>query len=342
MNPYRVAILGCGKRGRLHAEVFNANPRFELVGLCDVDEERLNACADLVARKPRLYKDVKEMLAAEQPEVFCFCTQPALRLPMVRLGVEAGAKLICFEKPMATTLREGKEIMALADAAGVKLTLSHQIKYGEHFRKVKEIAQSGALGRIHTMYGTATGWYLHMVTHVIDFLRTFNGFAETEWVVGQAIGREKLTDNHPSADYVVGTMQFANGVRGIIEIGNLAPDVPEVEYWWHKGVAGVYGTQGYAEAVIGGGWRAATKEGFASGPGCWNAQLDQPPYIDEIADWLDDPARGHSCSGASGYKNLEIAMGILRSAAYRKQVSLPIADVEADNELELLDRVLPR
>lgn len=341
MPKYRVAVLGCGKRGKLHAETFHNNPRFELAGICDLDQERLQACADLVAPAPRLYRDAREMLARERPDVFCFCTQPSLRLPLVRLGVEAQARLICFEKPMATSLREAREMLALAQAAGVKLTLSHQIKYGEHFRQVGEIVASGALGRIHTIYGTATGWLLHMATHVIDFVRTYNGMAEAQWVVGQAIGREKLTDNHPSPDYLLGAVQFANGVRGLLEIGNLAPDIPEVEYWWHKGMVGVYGTTGCAEAVIGGGWRAATKDGFASGPGCWNAQLDQPPYIDEIADCLDDPARVHSCSGESGYQNLEIVMGMLRSAVTRQPVTLPL-DPAGDTELEMLDRVLPQ
>lgn len=338
---YRVAILGAGKRGKLHAEVFHQNPRFELAALCDIDRERLDAAAELVGRQPKLYTDVAEMLSKERPDVFCFCTPPAIRLPMVKLGVEAKAKLICFEKPMAASLREGKEIRDLLRASGTKATLSHQIKYGEHFRAVERIVKSGQLGRIHTMYGTATGWYLHMVTHVIDFLRQFNGFAEAEWVVGQAVGREKLTDNHPSADYVEGTIQFQNGVRGIIEIGNLAPDVPEVEYWWHKGGASAYGTTGYAEAVIGNGWHAATKEGFQSGPGCWNAQLDQPPYVDEIADWLDDDAKVHCCNAESGYKNLEIAMGILRSAVSRQPVMLPIEDMGTETELEALNRVLP-
>jgi len=342
MQQYRVVVLGCGKRGKLHAEMFHKNTRFDLAGLCDVDEERLSACADVVERQPRLYRDLDGMLASERPDVFCFCTQPGTRLPLVRKGVEAGVKLICLEKPLATSLAEGKQMLELCQAAGVKMTLSHQIKYGQHFRKVAEIVDSGALGRIHTIYGTATGWLLHMATHVIDFIRAYNGMQPAEWVVGQAIGREKLTDNHPSPDYVMGTVQFANGVRGIMEIGYLAPDIPEVEYWWHKGMVGVYGTAGYAEAVIGGGWRSATKDGFASGPGCWDAQLDQPPYIQEIADWLDHPERGHSCSGESAYQNLEIVMGMLRSAAQREQVVLPLVPDVGETELQMLDRVLPR
>ena len=41
--------------------------------------------------------------------------------------------------------------------AGVKAVVSHQHRYGEHYKKVKEIVASGALGRVHTVYGTADG-----------------------------------------------------------------------------------------------------------------------------------------------------------------------------------------
>jgi predicted dehydrogenase len=313
-----------------------------VAGLCDIDTARLDASVAKIGGGVKGGTDAAKLAKEIKPDVFCFCTQPGTRLPLVRKGVAAGVKLICLEKPLATSLAEGKQMLELCQAAGVKMTLSHQIKYGEHFRKVAEIVESGALGRIHTIYGTATGWLLHMATHVVDFIRTYNGMQPAEWVVGQAIGREKLTDNHPSPDYVMGTVQFANGVRGIMEIGYLAPDIPEVEYWWHKGMVGVYGTTGYAEAVIGGGWRAATKDGFASGPGCWDAQLDQPPYIQEIADWLDHPARGHSCSGESAYQNLEIVMGMLRSAVARQQVTFPLVPDVGETELQMLDRVLPR
>ena len=85
-----------------------------------------------------------------------------------------------------------------------------------------------------------------------------------------------------------GFIQFANGVRGIFECGAGAPDVPEVDDWWRKYRIGAQGTEGFAEVLTGGGWRAVTKNGVSSGPGSMNYDLDMPPYIQEMADWLDD------------------------------------------------------
>lgn len=330
-KKYSVAIYGTGKRGKVHAETFHKDGRFQVVAIGGRDRERLAAAAQL-AGHPETYLDAAHMLREVKPEVFCFCTPPAVRLSMIRLAVEQGCKFIAYEKPMATSFREATEIMDLCRQAGVRTVVSHQIKYGSHFHKVKQIISSGALGRIHTVYGTTLGWLLQMGTHVVDYCRFFNDEADAEWVLGQVYGGEKLADSHPSPDHALGVIQFRNGVRGVVEIGSLAPDVPEVEYFWHKVRIGVQGTEGFAEALIGGGWRAVTRdsEGPISGPGCWNAQFDQPPYIRDIALWLDDPNCVHPCNGESAFKGFEIVMAICRSAIERRPISLPLEPAEPE------------
>jgi predicted dehydrogenase len=336
-KKYTVAVLGAGKRGKLHAKLFHQNDRFQLVGLCDIDKERLAAAAPECGN-PEIFGDAAKMLAETKPDIFCFCTPPAIRLNLFRLGSEHNVKLIAYEKPMSTNFAEATEIMKLARETGIKTVLSHQHRYGEHFQKVKQIVDSGVLGRIHTVYGHAWGWYLHMVTHVLDYVRCLNNGAEAEWVVGQVHGREKLSDNHPSPDYVGGFIHFANGVRGMVEIGALSPDIPECEYPWHKERIGVQGTDGFAECLIGSGWRAVTKDGLLSGPGKFDYDHDQGLYIADIADWLDG-TKVHPCNGESSYKGFELAMGLLRSAIERKMIHFPLGPGE--NEIEGIKRVIP-
>jgi predicted dehydrogenase len=338
-GTYSVAIAGMGKRGTHHAEAFAADPRFEIVGLCDIDQERLDAAA---AQFGVTYTntDAGGMLADVKPDVFTFCTLPSIRLPFIRLGVEAGVQLIAYEKPMATSTNEALEIHELLTRAGVKSVVSHQHRYGEHYRKVKGIVDSGAIGRVHTVYGHATGWMMHMMTHLIDYVRWYNGNAEAEWVVGQAAGTEKFADLHASPDYIAGLIQFENGVRGIVECGEGAPDVPEVDYWWRKCRIGAQGTEGFAEVLTGGGWRAITRDssGVISGPGGMDYAHDMPPYVRQIAEWLDDPAQVHPCNGESAFKGLQIMMAIIRSAVQRGKITLPLGPGEP--ELEALEVAL--
>ena len=274
-----------------------------------------------------------------RPDIFCFCTPPNVRAGMVRVGIESGARLIAMEKPVALTSAEGFAIRDMLESSGVKAVVSHQHRYGAHYRKVHEIVASGALGRVHTVYATATGWMMHMLSHLIDYMRWYNGGAEAEWVMAKASGRAKLADLHPSPDYIAGFIHFANGVHGIVECGAGAPDVPEVDYWWRKCRIGAQGPDGFAEVLTGGGWRAVTRQGASSGGGSMNYDLDMPPYIQEMADWLDDEKRIHSCNFESAYKGFEIMMAFCRSAAERGQIKLPLTS--SADELEMLRLSLP-
>lgn len=332
-DRYRVMVVGMGKRGMHHALAFQANPRFEVVGICDIDAGRLDAAGAKLGVSLK-GTDARAVGKAAHPDVFCFCTLPNLRTPLIEAGIESGARLIAMEKPVALTSAEGIEIRRRLEASGVKAVVSHQHRYGEHYRKVKEIVASGALGRVHTVYGTASGWMMHMLSHLIEYTRWFNDGAAAEWVMAQAAGRGKMGDLHPSPDYIAGFVHFANGVRGVLECGAGAPDVPEVDYWWRKARIGAQGTGGYAEVMTGGGWRAVTVEGASAGGGSMDYDRDMPPYIQEMADWLEDPARVHPCNFESAYEGFEIMMAFCRSVAEGGQIGLPLAG--AADEMQML------
>lgn len=330
---YSVMVTGMGKRGMHHAAAFAANPEFELVGACDIDASRLDDAKNRFEGL-QVSTDAATLARDLKPDVFCFCTMPNVRLDMIRTGIECGASLIAFEKPVALTSGEGMAIRSALASSGVKAVVSHQHRYGAHYRKTKEIVASGAIGRVHTVYGTATGWMMHMLSHLVDYTRWFNDNVAASWVMGQAAGRGKFADRHPSPDYLGGFVHYENGVRGILECGAGAPDVPEVDYWWGKCRIGAQGTDGFAETLTGGGWRAVTRDGVFSGEGRMDYDLDMPPYVQEMADWLSDAAKVHQCSFADAYAGFEIAMGLCRSVAKGGQVALPLQD--ARDEMSML------
>ncbi len=326
MKQYSVLVVGMGKRGMHHAAAFNANPRFQVTGICDIDPARLEAAAAKLG-DPRTGTDAAALAQAVKPDVFCFCTLPGLRTPMVEAALASGARLVAFEKPVALTSAEALGLRDRIRAAGAKAVVSHQHRYGVHYRKVKEIVASGALGRVHTVYGTATGWMTHMLSHLVDYTMWFNDYVPASWAMAQAAGRAKLGDNHPSPDYIGGFVQFANGVRGLYECGAGAPDQPEVAKWWGKNRIGAQGTEGFAEVLTNGGWRAVTSSGgYECGEGAMNYDLDMPPYIQEMADWLDDDQRVHPCNLDHALLGAEVMLAMQRSAAVGGQVALPLAE----------------
>jgi hypothetical protein len=135
-------------------------------------------------------------------------------------------------------------------------------------------------------------------------------------------------------------VHFKNGVRGVYDCGAGAPDVPEVPYWWRKCRIGAQGSEGFAEVMTGGGWRAVTKSGgFQSGEGGMNYDFDMPPYVQQMADWLDNDKAAHPCCFANAFKGFEIMSAMYRSVAEGGQVSLPLTS--GADEIGLLKEKVP-
>ena len=70
-----------------------------------------------------------------------------------------------------------------------------------------------------------------------------------------------------------------------------------------------------------------------------NYDLDMPPYIQQMADWLDSDAQPHPCRFENAYAGFEIMMAFCRSVIDRGQVALPLTDPR--DELEELKQALP-
>ena len=85
-KTYTVAVAGLGKRGAHHADAFAKNPRFQLVGLCDIDQGRLDAAKQTFGVAYG-HADAARMLAEAKPDVLVFCTLPQIRLDLIRAGV---------------------------------------------------------------------------------------------------------------------------------------------------------------------------------------------------------------------------------------------------------------
>src|SRR5437773_12549523 len=124
-QTYTVLVVGMGKRGVHHATAFSANSRFKVAGICDIDQKRLDDAAPKLG-DPKKSLDAAALAKELKPDVFCFCTLPNLRLPFIKIGIESGARLIAFEKPVAMTSTEGLQIKHALEGARVKAVVSHQ------------------------------------------------------------------------------------------------------------------------------------------------------------------------------------------------------------------------
>jgi predicted dehydrogenase len=116
---YRVGLIGCGWYGKCDLFRLIQVAPVEVVSLCDVDQKMLAEAADLVAqrqasrKKPRLYRDYREMLKERDLDIVIVGTPDHWHaLPMIA-AVEAGAH-VYVQKPISVDIVEGQAMVAAA------------------------------------------------------------------------------------------------------------------------------------------------------------------------------------------------------------------------------------
>jgi predicted dehydrogenase len=343
MKRYTVAQLGLGHRGTVHADAFDQlKDRFELVALCELDRHKLESAGKRYCVSA-LFEDAERMLAGTKPDVFCFVTQPSVRVEMVRLAAKHAVKALAFEKPMARSLEEALEITELCRRSGIKAVVSHQQKYLTSLAKVHELVEAGEIGDLIEVHGTSACSLTDLGTHYMDYLMWANGGRRVEWVIGHVHGTRELDASHPSPDHFLARMRFENGVHGLLEIGALSPRYmgQEAPRWLDNRLM-VRGTHGYAWGDTDGRWGAYTRSCRGEmigglGPGYdpaklgsgWQTQqstMIQKPYLAELADWLDDDDAVHPCNVELAYHGFEVLDAACISALEHSRVDLPLSD----------------
>ena len=344
MKRHRVAQVGAGPRGTVHLRGFLANAdRFEVVGLCDLDAEKLAAVAADCDVKAT-WTDAAAMLAETEPDVFCFVTPPAVRIELARLGAKHGVKGMAFEKPMATSLREAWAITELCRRNGIKAVVSHQQKYLTSMQKLKAVVDGGEIGRVQVVRATCRAWLSQLGTHFMDYALWAAGAPRAKWAVGHVHGRKLLADSHPSPDFLLGEVLCDNGVRIYIECGYLSPQHMPNDHFWTDNRLTVHGTHGSVWADTDGRWgafsRATGGEAVCVEGDPWGVQERsrlQVEYVRELADWLDDDAKVHPCNVEIAYHGYEILEGLCLPALNHTRVDLPLPDPEQSGDV--LDRM---
>jgi predicted dehydrogenase len=296
--------------------------------VCDLDVNRL-ALLGAELGVSRIYRDADQMLAKEQPDILVFATPPAVREVLIDLGLRHGVKAIACEKPLATSLAEARRIVDRCSVADVRGVVCHQLRHGAHWRRVKDIVEAGAIGEVQRIHATGRPSMLRVGTHVVDAMLWLAGGGPAAWVLGQAHGNGAFGEDHPGPDHLAGVVQLASGVRGLLEIGSLAPrNLLEADFWGDVGVM-VIGSHGHARVVLGSGWEAVTA-GCGRAGGGPDPTPQEGRHLGLLAEWMDDPSAVHPANFAASYHGLEVLMGLVLSSIERRCVTLPIPDAGYD------------
>jgi UDP-N-acetyl-2-amino-2-deoxyglucuronate dehydrogenase len=230
--PLGFAIVGTGMIAGYHAQAIAQTPGARLVGVVSRSPERGAAFAAQHSI-PVVTATVEEMVARADVHVVNVTTPSGAHLDPTLAAIRVGRHVV-VEKPLETTPARCDQIIAAADAAGVKVAAIFQGRFGAGAQKVKAAIAAGRLGRLvlasayvkwhRTADYYRTAWkgtweldgggaLMNQAIHGVDLLQWFAGLP-TE-VTGRFTRR--VHTGIQADDTTVATLQYADGALGTIE-----------------------------------------------------------------------------------------------------------------------------
>lgn len=147
MSRYRIVVAGCG--GMANAWVKDAIERKEasIVGLVDIKLEFAQAMAERHGLDCGVYADLKEALAATGANLVFDVTIPSSHYTVCSTALQHGADVL-GEKPMAESMAEARDLIAISDRTGRSYAVMQNRRYNAHIRAYRELVKSGAIGKV--------------------------------------------------------------------------------------------------------------------------------------------------------------------------------------------------
>ncbi|MAG55715.1 MAG: oxidoreductase [Planctomycetes bacterium] len=150
-DKVRMAIIGLGF-GSEFIPIYQKHPAAEMVAICQRDAEALNRIGDAFGIEKR-YTDYGELLADPDIDAVHINTPIPDHGPMSVAGLEANKHVACTV-PMATSADDCRRIVEAQRASGRKYMMMETVVYSREFLFVKQLHDSGELGRLQFLRGS--------------------------------------------------------------------------------------------------------------------------------------------------------------------------------------------
>ncbi len=320
---YRCAILGCGPRAKGHANAYEHITRGEIVALCDLNEDRLNAFGEEFGVVTR-YTNLDEMLAKEQPDVVHCVTDPTLRVPLMTQLSEVGVPGVIVEKPVCIGADDYKALRKLDATSKTKFVVNHQLRHHPMILDFLKDIEEGKIGEVRCIDATARLPMAGQGCHILDLMFAFNGYAKPKTVFGAASGYDDINGTHPSPKAAESLITFENGVRAMLMTGEGAPEFEEGANWTHKRIA-IYGTHGFIHWRMNA-WERSLPDGTVEQGQKSYAEEDllgQANHTNVIFDWLADDSKVHPCNLTTSLDEWLVILAGYQSAIKASPVQMP-------------------
>jgi len=179
MKVVNVAIIGQGRSGRdIHGQYLLKDPEhYKVMAAADLIPER----RAMAAREYNcaVYKDYRELFKRNDIDLVVNASLSHMHVPITLDILRAGLNVLC-EKPLASSVKDVDRLIAAAKKSKKVFAIFQQARFAPYFVKVREIIESGALGRI------------------VQISINFNGYARRwDWQTMQSFNGGSLMNTGP-------------------------------------------------------------------------------------------------------------------------------------------------
>lgn len=145
MTKIKFAVIGYGNIGKRHVHHIMANPDAELVGICDLNPDKLK---DEALKSIPVFHNHVDLLKHTNADVVNVCTPNFLHSVHTIDALNEHKHVVC-EKPMATNSADCQRMIEAAEQSDKTIFVVKQNRYNEPVQQVKKLLDEGKLGSIY-------------------------------------------------------------------------------------------------------------------------------------------------------------------------------------------------
>lgn len=229
----QLAVAGAGLIGKRHIELIQANPRTRLCAVVDPTPASAAFAASLGVAHFASLEELLAQPAAMKPDGVILATPNHLHVPGALVCAQHGVPAL-IEKPVADSLAAGRQLADALAMNPVPMLVGHHRRHSSTLRLARRAIQSGQLGRVVTVMGSAQfykpdsyfeqgawrkeaggGPILINLIHEMDNLRFLCGEVEAVHATASSAVRQFAVE-----DTAVMTLKFASGALGTFTLSD--------------------------------------------------------------------------------------------------------------------------
>lgn len=325
----RVALLGAGRIGRLHARLLAGLIDPADLVVADIEPAR---SAEVAATVGAVADGVEEAIAAA--DALVIAASSTAHASLIRAGLARKVPIFC-EKPLAPDLGDTKRLVREIEDAGLPFQLGFQRRFDAAYREARRLIESGDLGRVyvirlaghdpappHESYIPESGGiFQDFSVHDFDVTRWLTGHEVAEvYADGGVLGFDVFA-KYGDVDSAVATLRLTDGTLGVLTTTRHDPLGYDIR-------TEIFGSKDSVSVGLGPRTPLRSVEPGVPPPAgpAWSAFVDRftDAYREELAAYLRlASGDGESaCTARDGLEALRVAVAATRSLHQHRPVRL--------------------